>query len=369
MTQVICKFYDSEDNPLVGSVWVKLDGTLQNSTDTATYLPVVSKTPLVNGGCTLNLEPSDISKVTYLIEVYTKQTLTIEDENGDPVSAEVDTLVDSYSVIIPFSATPITLESLQRKTGIDRDRTDTMIPAVVRRMSTSSEFWQLLQQELFPFKGTYNPLSYYRKGNLVEYDGSGWICISNEPIQGIVPVTGSPSWGLWVSRGQQGSGVTGNDTAYSVAWNGSTDVATRNAIYDKIEALVAQLASTYVGINSPNFTGAPTLATAPASNDRSSKLVSSQWVGTLYDDAKNSGLRVGSLMLFPSASRPLGFIKCGTGAPSLDVSQTTYSQLFAIYGTTFGTSTAGNFKLPSAAQLPTLPSTTLSWYVFTGRND
>lgn len=257
MTQVQCSFYDSNDVALNGYVTVKLDYTLNDSAETKTWLPVAATVALVSGECTLNLEPSELAGVTYLIEVYHTQIVSVENPDipDEFIDATVNTKVDEYRVIVPESLTPIQLESLARKTGIDRDRTATMIPVLMRRMYADPNFWSQAQSNLFPHKGDWVTGVTYRRGDVVYHDGSTWLYVSEESSSGVVPVVGA-TWRLFAARGQNGTGTNGNDTSFSVAWDGQTDAPSRNSVYDALQSYAKQATVNGLApLASPIFTG------------------------------------------------------------------------------------------------------------------
>lgn len=366
MTLVNCEFYDGNNVAVTGKVKVYLLDSLVGATKT--NVAAIATKVLVAGGCQLDLTPTDLSKQVYVVELYQTTNVTSTDpDTGLPVTVAVDTLIDSWKVVVPYSATAIEFESLIPSTGIDRERTSTTIASVVRRMYADPQFWNLLQQELYPYKGNYASSTYYSRGDVVGYDGGTWLCVSDVPVTGVTPTNGA-IWVVWAMRGSNGTGTNGNDTAYdSTGWDSQTDAPSRNSVRDALEGYKTSVIGTYAPlVNAALVT--PTRAIAPPVGDSTTAIPNTSWVQTELSFVKVANVPVGGLVMYLAGARPLGYIKVGTGA-TLDVSQTTYSLLYAKYGATFGSSTAGNFRLPDNTQLPTLPSVLLSWYVFTGRND
>jgi len=90
------------------------------------------------------------------------------------------------------------------------------------------------------------------------------------------------------------------------------------------------------------FTGAAALngggtSTTPTTGDNSTKIATTAFV------AQNAVL-TGSLLMWPTTSAPSGYLNCDGSA----VSRTTYSALFSVLGTTFGTGDGSTtFNLPN----------------------
>lgn len=102
---------------------------------------------------------------------------------------------------------------------------------------------------------------------------------------------------LGTSHSPTFTAVTVNDDAYAVGWNGSTNVPTKNAVYDKIELLNQVL--------------------------------------------------TGSGMIWYAATAPSGYLLCDGTA----VSRTTYAALFAVISTTWGAGDGSTtFNLPDLRQ-------------------
>jgi microcystin-dependent protein len=91
--------------------------------------------------------------------------------------------------------------------------------------------------------------------------------------------------------------------------------------------------------NAATFAVSPTAPT-PTTGDNTTKLATTQFVQTIA-----LGLAfTGSILMWPTASAPSGYLLCDGTA----VSRTTYATLFALFGTTFGTGDGSTtFNLPN----------------------
>jgi microcystin-dependent protein len=96
---------------------------------------------------------------------------------------------------------------------------------------------------------------------------------------------------------------------------------------------------------SPTFTGTPSLPTGTTAvtqtaGDTSTKLATTAFVGT----AIQSAVPTGTILMWPTATAPSGYLHCNGTA----VSRATYSALFALIGTTFGSGDGSStFNLPN----------------------
>jgi len=87
---------------------------------------------------------------------------------------------------------------------------------------------------------------------------------------------------------------------------------------------------------SPSFTGTPTAPTASAGTNTTQ-------IATTAFVTQNAVL-TGALLMWPTASAPTGYLLCNGSA----VSRTTYSALYAVIGTTFGSGDGSStFNLPN----------------------
>jgi len=95
----------------------------------------------------------------------------------------------------------------------------------------------------------------------------------------------------------------------------------------------------FTASNAATFAVSPTAPT-PTTGDNTTKLATTQFVQTIA-----LGLAfTGSILMWPTASAPSGYLLCDGTA----VSRTTYATLFALFGTTFGTGDGSTtFNLPN----------------------
>lgn len=96
------------------------------------------------------------------------------------------------------------------------------------------------------------------------------------------------------------------------------------------------------GLSSPEFTGVPTVPTPSTIND-SKQIANTEFVHNLVDENVTGITYVGQVAFFAMPSAPSGWLVCDGAA----VSRTTYNNLFALIGTTFGNGDGVNtFNVP-----------------------
>jgi hypothetical protein len=127
---------------------------------------------------------------------------------------------------------------------------------VARIISTTPEYASLVGG--FEPKGDWVNTVTYSYNNLVKYNYKIFICKSNTPLTGIVPIDGV-NW-MEIPVDPEGTISYGDDTAYGSVWNASILPPTQNSVYDKIELLDAAKANTTdlalkANLASPTFTG------------------------------------------------------------------------------------------------------------------
>lgn len=333
MTVITADLKDSIGQPLDGYIQIKLDYLV--SDDSATYLPAANRIVLADGQATILLEPSEVARVTYLFEVY--QTTATTD-------GSVDTLLWAFRAKVPASVTPIRLTDLIQTTGITNDALDSSLTAIIRRLYLSQDFWQELQGHLLKPQGFYSPTAWYKRGDLVNYQGDAYLYIAALAAQGSVP-TDASAWHLLTEKGQTGAGTTGNPAPYdAMGWVGATDAPSKGAIRNIIEQLArsSELA-TKAPLVGASLTS-PTLAADPPASDRTSKLVSAQWVQAIADEIRKALVPVGAISAFAGTSAPAGWVLCD--GRTLD--RTAYAALFALLGTAYnvGGEAATVFRVP-----------------------
>lgn len=97
---------------------------------------------------------------------------------------------------------------------------------------------------------------------------------------------------------------------------------------------------------SPAFTGTPTAPT-PSLSDDSTKIATTAYVVDKIDDLQESGVPLGAVILWTNATNPVGWLKCDGAA----ISRTTYADLFAVIGTTYGSGDGSTtFNLPGGTE-------------------
>lgn len=355
MTQIAVKLKDSENKNLVGFIEVTLDYVLLNQVTDTSFLPVTSRFPLVNGQATLELEPSESSKISYYFQIF--QTTTVPGEilqvGTPPVPVQqpdvtVNLPLWSFRAKVPESLVPIGLTDLMEQTGISHDNQDSSIFNVVRRLYLNDNFWDLLQNQLFPLKGLWSATSFYRRGDVVDWQGCSFVYYNTLATAGNEPNPNANTlfWNLLASKGSAGAGTSGNDSPYSsIGWNNQTDAPSRNAVRDAIEGLVTQTeVDQKLDRTSGLMLGAPRLDVNPPINEDSSRLVSSSWVQDNLDIIRKALVPIGSIQHYAGTSAPNNWMLCDGRV----VDRTTYSELFAVLGTTYnmGGETASQFRLP-----------------------
>ena len=96
-------------------------------------------------------------------------------------------------------------------------------------------------------------------------------------------------------------------------------------------------------LESPTFTGTPNVPTAPTGTS-TKQAASTAFVQTEIANKVNEVVPIGTIIAFAANSAPTGYVLCN-GA---NVSRTTYSNLFAVIGTTYGEGDGSTtFTLPN----------------------
>ena len=102
-------------------------------------------------------------------------------------------------------------------------------------------------------------------------------------------------------------------------------------------------ASNYAKLESPVFTGTPEVPTAPAGT-KTDQAASTNFVQEEINSRLNGVVPVGTIIAYAANQNPEGYILCN-GA---NVSRTTYADLFAVIGTTYGEGDGSTtFTLPN----------------------
>ncbi|MBR2140274.1 MAG: tail fiber protein, partial [Phascolarctobacterium sp.] len=102
-------------------------------------------------------------------------------------------------------------------------------------------------------------------------------------------------------------------------------------------------ASAYAKLASPVFTGTPEVPTAPPGT-KTDQAASTNFVQEEINSRLNGVVPVGTIIAYAANQNPEGYILCN-GA---NVSRTTYADLFAVIGTTYGAGDGSTtFTLPN----------------------
>lgn len=348
MTTIQANLKDSLGVPIVGFIRVTLDYPVTDEATNISFIPVMAKADLVNGQATFDVEDTEEDRVTCLFEVVTTTEVDVTDDTVDPPvtsTQTVETVVWSFRAVVPDVETTVQLADLLPQTGIARDGMDSGIQTIVRRLYHSPDFWTSLQQNIFRARGVYSAAGLYQLGDIVNFQGSGYLCISYLTISGISPLDAT-RWQLIAAMGEAGAGITGNPSVYDqAAWSGATDAPSRGAVRDIIETLARQ--STVNGLaplTSPNLLGTPTRNTDPILGDRSSQLATTAWTQTQLDELRVALIPIGTIAAYAGTSAPSRWLLCD----GRTVSRTIYSQLFAILSTSHNTGgeSGTEFRLP-----------------------
>ncbi|MFB2938354.1 phage tail protein [Aerosakkonemataceae cyanobacterium BLCC-F154] len=351
MTQVLCDLYDSSGQPLNGAIRVTLDYSVGNQGTGKMFVSVPVEVPLVNGQATLNLEQTEGSKVSYLFEILQNTEVTETAEDGTITTKTVLVAVgEPFHAVVPDSGTPIRLTDLM-PTGITRDALAAAIVTITRRLYNETMFWSALQEQIFRSKGEYQADRQYRLGDVVSYAGSSYFCRSAIAVSGVTPASPSTVWQLLAYKGDTGAGTTGVDLPYDATlWDGRIDAPSMNALRDIIETLARKtdIPSDRAPINSPSFSGLPTVPSPPAGNN-SGLIANTGWVQGELAPLKNAPapvtIPIGTIIAFAGTSIPAKWLRCDGSM----IDKTKYAQLYSAIGNTYGavdSDYAQYFRLP-----------------------
>lgn len=398
MTAITASVFDSSGQAINGYIVVNLDSVVTNVSTSQVFIPAAAKVPLVNGVATLQLAPSGAA--SYSFEVYRVNT------TGLP-----DVLVYTFRAPVPDSATPIPLVQLVPVQQAITNNVTATLSSITKSLTLSDEFWQKFKDSFIRAEGTYSNVVSYTKGSMVLDNGGSYLYVGSSPLVGI-PTTNRSFWQPVAYPGGPGSqgpigpigpqgpkgdtgavgpqgppgtgGVAPNDAPYSVSgWDGQLDAPTRNAVRDIIETLATKTALAATDTNVANNTSAisnnatqiaanvsslatkanksddtltnaslvdPLLtSTIPPLTDSTTKIPSTNWVQQvvqLVRDAVTAVPRtpVGTIAPYSGTTAPSGWLLCD-GAT---VAKTTYSALFAVVGSNYGTAAdpENTFKIP-----------------------
>lgn len=316
--------------PFSGFIRVTLRRDTANSTTGGLIVAESVDFPLVAGNATITLYPTQEDNTPYLFEIFKVVSVPADNTVDPPIAAYTqDVLVTDFISLVPDSLTPITLDALVSSNGIFQDNTDASFVALASRLYKSQSFWDTLNGQLFRPKGVYSATAYYNRGDVVEYDGSSFLCVAPVRIQGTA-TTDTTAWQALGRKGANGTGTNGNNAAYAASWSGATDAPSRNAVYNIIQTLATNAAlAAYALLDSPAFVNNPTAPTK-TTGDRTQKIATTAFVGNEINAVGT--IPVGGMIDWGTLSAPAKWLLCDGRA----ISRTTYSALFTVLGTTYG---------------------------------
>ena len=132
-----------------------------------------------------------------------------------------------------------------------------------------------------------------------------------------------------------------------------TPVASDNSTNIATTAYVKLNLSSYAPLASPALTGNPTAPTQTAGNN-STRIATTAFVTTAVSSAVAGNLKAGTIVPFGGSTTPSGYLQCNGAA----VSRTTYADLFAAIGTTWGAGDGSTtFNVPNFTNAKMINST------------
>lgn len=345
MTTIIANIKNSGSQPLVGLVRVSLQREITNGDVLVVTEPV--DFPLVSGQVTFTLAPSELQNTPYLFEIIKTVAVPADTVSDPPIAAyTAEELLYSFSAVVPDFVTPLSLDDLKAEHGLLSDNTDASFVSLARRLYFSQDFWNTLNGQLFRARGVYSSSAFYARGDVVSFDGSSYLMKQATTVTNVVP-TDTSAWVLLASKGAVGTGTAGNPQVYdTIQWNGASDAPSRGVIRDLVENTLATKSALNL---KADITGASLIdaltSTTPIASDSSTKLANTAFVQTLIAAVSKALCPIGSGMDWYTDTAPSGWLICDGRA----ISRTTYSALFAVLGTTFGTGNGTTtFNLPDA---------------------
>lgn len=239
ITGLIC---DSGNVPLTGTLDIELVSRLQVAPSTIVTRKLSSNT-ITNGVVNLNLAASEAQRESYRFMFYTG------------VGNTRNVVLDFYA-LVPDSPVAVNFSNLL-PTSITSDVLDTSVERLAEFI-TSNPTYVARVKAGFNGRGSYSSTETYYYNDVVIYDGSSYAYILKTPSVG-KPLTDAQAWQPLAQRGANGTGISGNSTAYGSSWDGASDAPSRGAIRNLVEGtLVKQLTiSGLAPLSSPVFTGSP----------------------------------------------------------------------------------------------------------------
>ena len=320
----------------------------------------------VDGEVEFDLAPSDLQKVQYIFQIYEDLETIIDPETEEEIP-QIPALIKTFQAVVPFSEDPIKLTQLAQQNSVRYDQQDAALLTLSRFLATSQTFWSALVNNLWNHQGTFNPATFYRHSDVVNYLGSSYQYISPLASSGTLP-TDSDNWRLIAAKGETGTGTSGNDEPYGTTWEDEEDAPSRGALYDILETFIDQAAlDLKANLASPNLTGNPTAPTQTLGN-RTTRIASTAFVGNELDEVAQAP--VGSIIIWTTPSAPTGWRNISSATGEV-VAQATFPELFSIIGTSFNTGGegAGNFRLPNIDGFPNNDDLRMRWILRVNRDN
>ena len=325
MTNIVgINVVDGSNNPFDGILRVNaVEAITSGNTQ---VIPLAGEVIVSDGSFTLALPASEnkVYEFTFIQEVEELD----EDDNIFIVEDEIY----SFRAGIPDVET-VMFSDLFEQTGISAGSFDSSVLAITRKLYNDGLFWQSLGDNLLSSRGVFEYGSYYKRGDLVTFDGSSYRCIATEPIIGIAP-TDEETWVLFVAKGDTGTGTDGNPESYDVnSWSAADDAPSRSAISELVEDLPTRLGLTGYAPQENALLTSPRVANPPEVTDNSDAVATTDFVQDLIATIRNSLCPVGSMVDYAGATAPTGWILCDGRL----LNKTQYPALFAVIGTLYNT--------------------------------
>lgn len=332
MPQVNAFLEQPGNSPLNGYILVAPDTSFVGSAGEI-VVSVPRKFELTGGAASMDLDATEVIGVPYRFGIY-------------QYTNDGDVLIREFLAKVPQSNTIVQFSELFQQTGVSRDQRDTSIVSIARWLYNDTRFWDTLKSNIFTAKGTYSPTAFYSVGDIVSFDGSGYMCTSQVNIINIPPVSNNvvnPNWQLIGARGVTGTGTTGNNTPYdSNAWDGQLDAPSRNAIRDLVETLATKTEMNgFITTNNPTIDTPRASNTLPA-NANDTRIPTTAWTQARLAEVDAHTCPVGSIVLWGANSPPTGWLVCD----GRSLNRADYPALFALIGTTYGSVSGTTFSLP-----------------------
>jgi microcystin-dependent protein len=314
MVTINANLQDSLGRPLEGLIRITLQKPVATPSKDAELLTVPATVELVNGQATFDLEPTTDDGVSYLFEVL--------DSTG--------TVVRDFTAQVPESGGDIPLALLSEQSGITEQSYDSNLSAVVRRLYIDDNFWDRAREALAPYKGAYDQASFYKRGDVVLFQGSSWVYVAAVATAGSTPHEGPTSfWRLWARKGDPGAGTTGALDPYDpLTWADNPEAVAKGAMVSVVEGLVTQAEVDAKADKVDALLQNPRRTDTLQSNANSSQLTPASWVRSRIAELTPALTPIGSLLLWMFPVAPSGYIHLDGGL----FTDADYPTLAALYG-------------------------------------